>query len=90
MFVHLAPDPLVSEAFCLATQRTLAPSHPLHVLLAPHFEGTLFINEGAARILLPSAGFIDVMFAAPIQTPRPPPAAIGWVSTSTAACCRRA
>ena len=35
----------MSEAFCLA-QRTLAPSHPLHVLLAPHFEGTLFINEG--------------------------------------------
>ncbi|MGC3200850.1 AraC family transcriptional regulator, partial [Pseudomonas aeruginosa] len=25
------------------------------------------INEGAARILLPSAGFIVVMFAAPIQ-----------------------
>ncbi len=67
MFVHLAQTHLVSEAFCLATQRTLAPSHPLHVLLAPHFEGTLFINEGAARILLPSAGFIDVMFAAPIQ-----------------------
>ena len=67
MFVHLAQTHLVSEAFCLATQRTLAPSHPLHVLLAPHFEGILFINEGAARILLPSAGFIDVMFAAPIQ-----------------------
>ena len=46
MFVHLAQTHLVSEAFCLATQRTLAPSHPLHVLLAPHFEGTLFINEG--------------------------------------------
>lgn len=67
MFVHLAQTHLISEAFCLATHRTLAPSHPLNVLLTPHFEGTLFINTGAALILLPPAGFIDVMFAARIQ-----------------------
>lgn len=68
MFVHLARTHLVTEAFCIATHRHLAPTHPLHVLLTPHFAGTLFINNKAASGLLPPGGFVDVMFAAPIET----------------------
>ncbi|WP_321966796.1 lipoxygenase family protein [Burkholderia cepacia] len=69
MFVHLSRTHLVSEAFAMATYRNLAKTHPLYALLAPHFEGTLFINEQAALILLPSVplGFINTLFAAPIS-----------------------
>ena len=66
MFVHLARTHLVTEAFCIATPRHLAPTHPLNVLLTPHLEGSLFINELAALTLLEPQGFIDVLFAAPI------------------------
>ncbi|WP_369052570.1 lipoxygenase family protein [Burkholderia gladioli] len=68
MYVHLARTHLVSEAFAMATNRNLPPAHPLHPLLMPHFEGTLFINEGAALALLPNVplGFINTLFAAPI------------------------
>ena len=90
MFVHSGPDP--------PGERGVLPGHPAHPGAQPSaarparpaLRGHPVHQRGAARILLPSAGFIDVMFAAPIQTPRPPPAATGWVSTSTAACCRRA
>jgi arachidonate 15-lipoxygenase len=68
MFVHLARTHLVTEAFCVATHRHLAVTHPLFVLLKPHFEGLLYINDQAAKGLLPPNGFIDVMFAAPIET----------------------
>ncbi len=68
MFVHLSRTHLVSEAFAMATYRNLARTHPLYALLVPHFEGTLFINEQAALILLPPVplGFINTLFAAPI------------------------
>ncbi|MCA8271165.1 AraC family transcriptional regulator [Burkholderia sp. AU30280] len=70
MFVHLSRTHFVSEAFAMATWRNLAQTHPLYLLLAPHFEGTLFINEGAALILMPNVplGFINTLFAAPMPT----------------------
>ncbi|WP_322025800.1 lipoxygenase family protein [Burkholderia sp. BCC1977] len=70
MFVHLSRTHYVSEVFAMATNRNLAKTHPLYVLLAPHFEGTLFINEGASLILMPPVplGFINTLFAAPMPT----------------------
>ncbi|WP_410210130.1 lipoxygenase family protein [Aquirhabdus sp.] len=67
MYVHLARTHLVSEAFCIATPRHLAPTHPLNVLLTPHLEGSLFINTLAALVLMEPGGFVDVLFAAPIS-----------------------
>lgn len=52
MFTHLGRAHLVSEAFCVATRRHLAVNHPLSVLLTPHFEGTLYVNELATAIIL--------------------------------------
>lgn len=64
MFVHLTRSHLVLEAICIATHRCLAANHPLNVLLMPHFEGTLFVNEEAALLLMAPGLFIDVLFTA--------------------------
>ncbi|SMG00229.1 Arachidonate 15-lipoxygenase precursor [Burkholderia singularis] len=65
MFVHLSRTHFVSEVFAMATHRNLANTHPLYLLLTPHFEGTLYINESASLILLPPVplGFINTLFA---------------------------
>ncbi|MEM5387037.1 lipoxygenase family protein [Paraburkholderia phymatum] len=68
VFVHLGRTHLVSEAFCVATHRELAPSHPLNVLLVPHFEGTLFINSLACFVLIAKGTIIDNLFSGPIET----------------------
>lgn len=67
MLAHLGRAHLVSEVFAVATQRTLAPNHPLNVLLVPHFEGDIFINFLAAVIILPPNLFADVILAAPLS-----------------------
>jgi arachidonate 15-lipoxygenase len=68
LFVHLARTHLVIEAFAVATQRQLAAEHPLNVLLLPHFEGTLFINNAAAGSLIAAGGPIDMIFAGSIAS----------------------
>lgn len=68
LFVHLARTHLVSEAFAVATQRHLAERHPLNILLTPHFEGTLFINNLAATSLIEEGGPIDHIFAGKISS----------------------
>lgn len=67
MFVHLGRTHLVSEAFSVATQRCLAPSHPLHVLLAPHFEGDLWINLLAAVTIMSPGTFGDIIEGPPLK-----------------------
>ena len=67
LFVHLARTHLVIEAFTVATHRNLASIHPLNVLLLPHFEGTLFINNSAATSLIAEGGPIDQIFAGKIS-----------------------
>nr|WP_246330028.1 lipoxygenase family protein [Endobacter medicaginis] len=66
MFVHLGRTHLVSEAFCVATHRQLAPNHPLSVLLLPHYEGDIFINELAAAIIMSPDTFGDLILGGPI------------------------
>ena len=66
MFVHLGHTHLVSEAFCVATHRCLAPTHPLNVLLRPHFEGDIWINLLAALIILTPGTFGDLVLGPPI------------------------
>lgn len=68
MFVHLGRTHLMSEAFAMATQRQLAVVHPLNRLLAPHLEGTLFINDAAALVIMGPLTTGDTILAAPIET----------------------
>lgn len=56
---HLGLTHLVQEAFYLALHNNLSVRHPLHRLLAPHFEGTLSINAGADKSLVSPAGYVD-------------------------------
>ena len=67
---HLGHTHLVIEAFVLATRRCLAPNHPLYILLLPHFEGTLFINDQAQRKLVNSGDPVDALFAGNIHSSR--------------------
>ncbi len=67
MLAHLGRAHLVTEAFAVATHRTLAKTHPLNVLLVPHFEGEVFINFLAATIILPANMFGDDILAAPLN-----------------------
>jgi arachidonate 15-lipoxygenase len=68
LFAHLARTHLVVEAFAVANHRALAPSHPLHLLLLAHTQGTLFINNSAAGGLIASGGPIEQIFAGTIET----------------------
>jgi hypothetical protein len=61
---HLLETHLVVEVFALATQRQLHADHPLHQLLATHFENTLAINEQARKNLLADHGEISKCMAA--------------------------
>jgi arachidonate 15-lipoxygenase len=60
---HLTRTHLVMETFWVAASRTLPPQHPLHVLLKPHFTGTIQINDEARTIMVAPGGPIDQTMA---------------------------
>lgn len=64
---HLAHTHLVMEPVALAMFRQLAPSHPVHILLRPHFEGLLEINQQAWKHLLAPGGGVDTVMACQIE-----------------------
>ena len=68
MVSHLGRTHLVIEAFAVCTPRQLAPEHPLYVLLTPHFEGTLAINNSAVNTLIAPKGVVDRLLAGTIQS----------------------
>lgn len=57
---HLGLGHLLTEAFVLATYRALPTAHPLHVLLTPNFEGTLFTNNSAVTSINVEGSFINI------------------------------
>lgn len=67
LYVHLGRTHLLNEAFAVATERQLAQNHPVNILLSPHFEGTLFINNSAAGSLIAAGGPIESIFGATIE-----------------------
>lgn len=67
---HLGRTHLFVGAFVLATYRQLLRSHPLSVLLRPHFEGTLAINDAAQRVLIARGGGVDRLLSATIDNSR--------------------
>lgn len=59
---HLGKTHLLMEGIFTAMLRTLAPRHPIAILLAPHLEGTFFINENAVTHLIQDGGPVDELF----------------------------
>ena len=49
---HLGRTHLFVGRFAIATHRQLPDNHALSLLLRPHFEGTLLINDGAQKSLI--------------------------------------
>ena len=64
MYFHQARTHMMIEPMVLATHRQLSVSHPLHVLLDPHFEGTLFINSLGQKSVFAPGGTIETISAA--------------------------
>jgi arachidonate 15-lipoxygenase len=60
---HLGLTHLLIEPFAIATKRQLASAHPLNILLRPHFEGTLLINDLAQKRLTGKGQPVDEVLA---------------------------
>lgn len=67
---HLGRTHLFVEAFILPTHRQLPQNHCLSLLLRPHFEGTLLINNGAHKILISPKGGVDSLLSSTIDNSR--------------------
>jgi arachidonate 15-lipoxygenase len=67
---HLGQTHLVLEPIVVATCRQLAEIHPLSILLMPHFEGTLNINDSAQSNLMAPGGGVDRVMAGTIAASR--------------------
>ncbi|WGV24964.1 lipoxygenase family protein [Halotia branconii] len=67
---HLSRTHLFVGVFVIATYRQLPLSHPLRLLLHPHFEGTLAINDAAQRSLITPGGGVDRLLASTIDNSR--------------------
>lgn len=65
---HLGKTHLLVEPFVAATMRQLHPTHPVHRLLRPHFEGTVFINLLAKEGLVAPGKYVDRIFAGRIES----------------------
>ncbi|WP_414541413.1 lipoxygenase family protein [Nostoc sp. CCY0012] len=67
---HLGRTHLFVGPFVITTHRQLSPSHPLNLLLRPHFEGTLAINDAAQRVLIAPGGGVDRLLASTVDNSR--------------------
>lgn len=67
---HLGRTHLFIEPFVVATQRQLGGSHPLGMLLRPHFEGTLAINNSAHTRLIADRGNVNRLTSGTIDATR--------------------
>ncbi len=67
---HLGRTHLFVGIFVMATYRQLPLNHPLRLLLHPHFEGTLAINDAAQSSLIAPGGGVDRLLASTIDNSR--------------------
>ena len=68
LYRHLGQAHLVMEAIALATARELAARHPVNVLLKPHFEFTMAINNFADEVLINPGGLVDIVFPGTLES----------------------
>lgn len=67
---HLGRTHLLVEPFVVATERQLDETHPIYILLRPHFEGTLFINNSAHSAIIAPGGTVDRLMSGSIEASR--------------------
>ena len=67
---HLGRTHLFVGAFIPPTHRQLLPNHCVSMLLRPHFEGTLAINNGAQEMLIAPGGGVDKLLSSTIDNSR--------------------
>jgi arachidonate 15-lipoxygenase len=65
---HLGLTHLVMEAVAISSERSLASCHPLKLLLAPHYDFTLAINDFAKHHLISPGGQVDQYMATTIAS----------------------
>lgn len=68
VLVHLGWCHMVIQRFILAAHRRLSEDHPLFVLLSPHFETTLAVNQVAKKSVVDPGGVQDRLLAPLIET----------------------
>lgn len=67
---HLARTHLFIGPFAIATHRQLPDSHPLSLLLRPHFQGMLAINNEAQAKLIAAGGGVNKILSTTIDASR--------------------
>lgn len=67
---HLGRTHMLVELFAIISFRQLAPTHPIFVLLMPHFEGTMAINDAAWRHLIADKGAVARLLGGTIEESR--------------------
>ncbi|NER25803.1 MAG: lipoxygenase [Symploca sp. SIO1C2] len=67
---HLARTHLFIGPFAIATPRQLSIKHPLRLLLEPHFQGTLAINNAAQDSLIAPGGGVNSLLSSSIDNSR--------------------
>lgn len=65
---HLGHTHLVMEAVAVSCERTMASCHPLKILLAPHYEFTMAINDFAKHHLVCPGGQVERYMATAIAS----------------------
>lgn len=70
LVAHLGRTHVLIEPFPIVTERVLPKTHPLRVLLEPHFEGTLFINWAAGDFLVAPKNVVDELLSGTIDADR--------------------
>ncbi len=66
-YFHLGRGHFLLEAFAMATERQLSARHPVHVLLDPHFHGTLGINQAARNQLVVPGGELESLMTPSLE-----------------------
>lgn len=67
---HFARTHLLVEPFVVTTHRQLPATHPLFMLLVPHFQGTLAINFAAHQFLIAPKGGVNELLSSTIDNSR--------------------
>ncbi|MBR8826571.1 MAG: lipoxygenase [Gomphosphaeria aponina SAG 52.96 = DSM 107014] len=67
MATHLCYTHFVMEPFAIVTARQLFPTHPLSILLTPHFRFMLYNNELARERLVNQGGIVDDLLAGTLR-----------------------
>lgn len=67
MVAHLGHTHMIIESVAIAAHRQLASIHPIMVLLMPHFDYTLALNDYACRNLIAPGGSVEKVLGGTLE-----------------------